>query len=83
MTIRTFYSELGDKWVCVLSGDRVAYVAIRKGETGQWELSRREWVRHEDGQQKLRIKPLGVYDDLYKAQEAIGLKKERGEEINL
>jgi hypothetical protein len=79
--MREFYSEGGTKWVCVLRDDQSAFVAIRAGEHGQWELSFRRWVTDDKGETKLHIKPMGRYDDLYKAQDAVGLHIDRARSI--
>jgi hypothetical protein len=72
-----YHNESNDIWVCTLADNKTAFVAMREGEHGQWALSYRKWITNELGESKLRIKPLGKFDDLYKAQEAVGINLER------
>jgi hypothetical protein len=63
--------------VCTLSDNKTAFIAMREGEHGQWALSYRKWVTNDKGESKLKVIPLGKYDDLYKAQEAVGINLDR------
>ena len=77
MTIRSYYNESGDTWVCIMNDDRSAFVARRALGDTMWELSARQWVSNGDGTQKLHIITLGKFATVEQAQQTVGVNIEK------
>jgi hypothetical protein len=59
-------------WVCVLPGDKIAYVATQTYGSKKWTVSKREWVGSDIGDiEKLEIKITGRYKKLMDAQMSV------------